>query len=79
VLDLLPHALYVTLNSKDEEIAEYLRSKADLFIIHSFLQVTPDVQQACRKILSGDILYLDTTILVRCLAEYYSPLTGVPC
>jgi hypothetical protein len=74
VLDLLPHALYVTLNSKDEEIAKYLRAKADLFIIHGFLQITPDVQQACKKILSGDILYLDTTILVRCIAEYYSPL-----
>lgn len=73
VLDLLLHALYVTLNSKDEEIAKYLRSKADLFIIHSFLQVTPDVQRACQKLLSGDILYLDTTILVRCIAEYYSP------
>ena len=72
ILDLLPHAMYVTLNSKDQEIAKYLRSKADLFIIRSFLQVTPDVQQACRKLLSRDILYLDTTILVWCIAESYS-------
>lgn len=72
ILDLLPHAMYVTLNSKDQEIAKYLRSKADLFIIRSFLQVTPEVQQACRKLLSPDVLYLDTTILVRCIAESYS-------
>ena len=72
ILDLLPHALYVTLNSKDQEIAKYLRSKADLFIIRSFLQATPEVQKACRKLLSRDVLYLDTTILVRCVAESYS-------
>jgi hypothetical protein len=72
LLDLLPHALYVTLNSKDEEIAKYLRSKADLFIIHGFMQVTPDVQDACKKLLGGDVLYLDTTILVRCIAEHCS-------
>ena len=72
ILDLLPHALYVTLNSKDQEIAQYLRSKADLFIIRSFLQATPEVQKACRKLLSHDVLYLDTTILVRCIAEFYS-------
>ena len=71
ILDLLPHALYVTLNSEDQELARYLRSKADLFIIRSFLQVTPEVQQACRKLLSRDILYLDTTILIWCIAESY--------
>jgi hypothetical protein len=73
VLDILPHALFITFNSKDEEIKTYLRAKADLFIIHAFLQVTADVQQACRKLLAGDILYLDTSILVRCIAEYFSP------
>ena len=72
ILDLLPHAMYVTLNSKDREIAKYLRAKADLFIIRSFLQVTPDVQKACRKLLSSDVLYLDTTILIRCIAEFHS-------
>ena len=72
ILDLLPHALYATLNSEDQEIAKYLRSKADLFIIRRFLQVTPEVQQACRKLLSRDVLYLDTTILVWCIAESYS-------
>lgn len=73
VLDLLPHSLYTTLTSADEEVSRYLRSKADLFIIHSFLQITPDVQKACQKILTGDVLYLDTTILIRCIGEYYSP------
>ena len=72
ILDLLPHAMYVTLNSKDQKIVKYLRAKADLFIIRSFLQVTPDVQKACRKLLSSDVLYLDTTILIRCIAEFHS-------
>ena len=70
--DLLPHALYTTLNAKDDEVRHYLRGKADLFIVHGFLQVTPDVQEACRRLLGGDILYLDTTILIRCIAEHYS-------
>jgi len=71
-MDLLPPALFVTLNTKDEEVRKYLRGKADLFIVHGFLQVTPDVQDACRKLLGGDVLYLDTTVLIRCLAEHYS-------
>jgi hypothetical protein len=53
-------------------VRQHLRGKADLFIIHGFLQATPDVQQACRRLLGGDILYLDTTILIRCIAEHYS-------
>ena len=73
ILDLLPHALYQALNSEDEDVAKYLRAKADLFIIRRFLQLTPEVQKACRKLLSRDVLYLDTTILIWCLAEYYSP------
>lgn len=72
VMDLLPPALFSTLNTTDEEVRKYLRGKADLFILHGFLQVTPDVQQACCKLLGGDVLYLDTTILIRCLAERYS-------
>ena len=70
--DLLPHALFTTLNAKDEEVRQYLRAKADLFIVHGFLQATPNVQEACQKLLGGDILYLDTTILIRCIAEHYS-------
>jgi len=70
--DLLPHALFTTLNAKDEEVRKYLRGKADLLILHGFLQATPDVQEACRKLLGGDVLYLDTTILIRCIAEYYA-------
>ena len=72
VKDLLPTALFSALTTDDAEVQKYLRGKADLFIIHGFLQVTPDVQDACRKLLGGDILYLDTTILIRCIAEHYS-------
>jgi len=70
--DLLPPALFTTLNTKEQEIRHYLRGKADLFIVHGFLQATPDVQEACAKLLGNDVLYLDTTILIRCIAEYYS-------
>lgn len=73
LLDLLPHALYLTLTSNDEETIRYVRAKADLFIIRGFLDITPDVQAACRKLLGGDTLYLDTTILIRCIAEHFSP------
>src|SRR5271157_2644550 len=47
LMDLLPHALFTTLNAKDEEVRKYLRGKADLLILHGFLQATPDVQEAC--------------------------------
>jgi hypothetical protein len=72
VMDLLPPALFATLNTKDEEVRKFLRGKADLFIIHGFLQATPDIQEACRRLLGGDVLYLDTSILIRCIAEHYS-------
>jgi hypothetical protein len=70
--DLLPPALFATLNTEEKEVRHYLRGKADLFIVHGFLQATPDVQEACAKLLGNDVLYLDTTILIRCIAEYYS-------
>lgn len=72
VNDLLPSALFSVLNSEEQELQHYLRAKADLFIVHGFLQVTPDIQQACARLLGHDVLYLDTTILIRCLAEHYS-------
>ena len=72
-LDILPHALFKILNSRHLDVKKYLRSKADLFIVRSFMQVTPDVQDACRKLLTGDILFLDSSILVRCIADLFSP------
>lgn len=72
ITDILPHALYSTLNSPQADTRQYLRSKADLFIMQAFLQVTPDVQAACQKILSNDVIYLDTTIIIRCIAEMFS-------
>ncbi len=78
VYDLLPAALNRTLNSSEEETQRYLRAKADLFMIHAFMEVTPDIQRACHKILGGEILYLDTSLLIRCLAELYSPTSTRP-
>jgi hypothetical protein len=76
VMDLLPPALFATLNKNDDEVRRFIRGKADLFIVHGFLQVTPDVQEACRKLLGGDVLYLDTTVLIRCLADHYTTAGG---
>ncbi|MGK9046678.1 hypothetical protein KXR63_04820 [Stutzerimonas chloritidismutans] len=76
--DLLPHAIFEVLSSSAPEIKNYIRAKTDLFIINSFLQVTPDVQAACKKLLSGDLLFLDTTILVRCVAESLLPEGNQP-
>ncbi|NNB56175.1 hypothetical protein [Pseudomonas fragi] len=78
VKDLLPHAMFEILRSSDTEIQSYIKAKSDLFIINSFLQVTPDVQVACKKLLSGDLLFLDTTILVRCVAESLLPADSRP-
>lgn len=66
------------LGTNDQEVRKYLRGKADLFIVHGFLQATPDVQEACKKLLANDVLYLDTSILIRCIAEYYSAGTRKP-
>ena len=71
--DVLPHSLYALTNSKDESVQEYLRAKADLLIRQSMLQVTPDLYEACRNVLGNDIIYLDTSALIRCVAEYFSP------
>ena len=78
VKDLLPHAMFEILRSSNTEIQSYVKAKSDLFIINSFLQVTPDVQAACKKLLSGDLLFLDTTILVRCVAESLLPADSRP-
>lgn len=81
VADVLPHVLYTVLNSRDNEVQAYLRDKADLFIMQAFLQVTPDVYEACRNLVGQDTVYLDTSALIRCVAELYSeaghgPLTA---
>ena len=72
IADILPHALYSTLTSTQTETRQYLRSKADLFIMQAFLQINPDVQTACKKLLGNDVIYLDTTVLIRCIAEMFS-------
>ena len=72
IMDMLPLALYEIISSSNEEIREYLRSKSDVFVSQAFLQATPDVQKACKKLLSRDIVYLGTTILIHCVAEKYT-------
>ncbi len=36
------------------------------------MQATPDVQKACKMLFGNDVIYLDTTVLIRCIAEKYS-------
>lgn len=78
IMDLLPAALNIALNAEDEQTKTYLRAKADLFIIHALMEVTPDVQRACRKVIGGDIVYLDTSMLIRCIAEIHLPDSNRP-
>ncbi len=70
--DILPSIVFRAINSEDPDTKAYLRGKADLFIVEAFLQASPDVQKACKKLFADDILFADTSILIRCLAEKYS-------
>jgi hypothetical protein len=73
IFDLVPHTLFKVINSKNNEIPSYLRRKADLFIIGSLMQISPDVQECCKNLLGNDHFYLDTTVLIKCAAEYFMP------
>ncbi|MCA8990751.1 MAG: hypothetical protein KDA88_02170 [Planctomycetaceae bacterium] len=70
--DVLPHVVYKAVNSADKTMQLYLREKADHFITQSFLQTTPDVHEACKSLIGQDIIFLDTSALIRCVAELYS-------
>jgi hypothetical protein len=72
IADVLPHVVYKAVNSTEKTIQLYLREKADHFITQSFLQTTPDVHDACKSLIGQDIIYLDTSALIRCIAELYS-------
>ena len=73
IYDLAPQTVFKVINSKNLEIQAYLRRKADLFIIGSMMQISPDVQECCRNLLGNDHFFLDTTVLIRCAAEYFMP------
>ena len=73
VLDIVPTAVYSIISNRETHVHDYLRSKSDLFISQAFLQADPDVQKACKKLFGRDLIYVDTTVLVHCLAELYEP------
>ena len=79
VLDLLPGAIFHVLNDDENgDLKRYLRAKADAFVWQAFMQNTPDVQAVCKKLLQGDTIFLDTSVLVRCIAERHLPANRRP-
>jgi hypothetical protein len=77
-LDILPRVIHLVLSDKDEMVRRYLRDKADLFIMQGLMQVTPDVQDVCKSLVGNDLIFLDTSALVRCIAELYGPEKSGP-
>jgi hypothetical protein len=55
--------------SKSEQIQMYLRDLSNAYTLMAFLRVTPDVQNAIKKIFSHGEIFLDTTVLLPLLAE----------
>lgn len=61
------------LTSPSTAIAAYLRDIADAYTFMAFLQETPDVQSAVRKMFSGGEIWIDTSIVLPLLAEELLP------
>lgn len=57
------------LNSSSESTNIYLRRLASAYTLFSFLNQTPDVQSATRKIFSHGTIWLDTTVILPLIAE----------
>jgi hypothetical protein len=55
--------------SNSEQIQRYLRDLSNAYTLMAFLRVTPDVQNAIKKIFSHGEIFLDTTVLLPLLAE----------
>ncbi len=68
LFEILGAALDWILRTTDSKIQSFLRSRANAYIILSFLKRTPNIRKLCQKILKGDI-WLDTCILLPLLAE----------
>ena len=67
--DILSALIREILLSKSTEISQYLRGLSNAYTLMAFLRVTPDVQNAIKKIFSHGEIFLDTTILLPLLAE----------
>ncbi len=71
IMDIAPSAIFQLVSSGDSDILSYLRSKSDIFVAQAFLQSTPDIQKACKKLFGRDVIYVDTTAIIHCTAELY--------
>lgn len=67
--DLLSALIREILISRSTEILRYLRDLSNAYTLMAFLRVTPDVQNAIKKIFSHGEIFLDTTVLLPLLAE----------
>ncbi|MBU2759923.1 hypothetical protein [Acidithiobacillus sulfurivorans] len=57
--------------SKNTYVISHLRKISDSYTLFSFLRETPDVQRATKKIFGHGKIWLDTTIILPVLAEYF--------
>ncbi|GAA4441526.1 hypothetical protein GCM10023155_47390 [Bremerella cremea] len=71
IMDIAPSAVYYVISKGDKDTMAYLRVKSDIFVSQAFLQATPDIQKACKKLFGQDVIYVDTTALIHCTAELY--------
>jgi len=60
-----------------ESTQSYLRRLANSYTLFSFLNETPDVQSATRKLFSHGTIWLDTTVLLPLFAEQLEPNDGL--
>ncbi|WP_013630140.1 hypothetical protein [Rubinisphaera brasiliensis] len=61
------------LSDPSDSVQKYLRSRADAYTLMAFLEHTPDVQRAVKKMFSHGKIWLDTSILLPLLAESLLP------
>ena len=67
--DIIAVATQTVLREPDEVTQLYLRRLSSSYTLLSFLNQTPDVQSATRKLFSFGTIWLDTTILLPLFAE----------
>lgn len=67
--EVLHNSIVRVLNSTNAPMYRYLKGLADAYTLMAFLNLTPDVQAAVRKIFSHGEIWLDTTIILPMLAE----------
>jgi hypothetical protein len=66
---IVADATRALLNESEKPVHLYLRKLANSYTLLSFLNETPDVQSATRKLFSYGTVWIDTTVLLPLIAE----------